>query len=200
MHSFDFNGLSLSVSDGVYEPAEDSFLLAKHASALKGRVLDMGTGCGISALANAKANPDNEVIGADTSPEAVRCATENAKANKLTNARFVVSDFFDRVEGEFDAIIFNPPYLPTEYKERVDGPLNLAFDGGKDGRRVLERFLGEFDSHMKPGGALLLLQSSINGPVKTRRFLERLGYKVALEGREDFFFESIWALRATKPR
>jgi release factor glutamine methyltransferase len=130
----------------------------------------------------------------------VECATENAKENKIPNVRYVVSDFFDGVSGRFDAIIFNPPYLPTEYNERVDGKLNLAFDGGKDGRKVLDRFLSIFDEHLKPGGILLLLQSSVNGPVKTRRALERLGYKVDLLGREDFFFESIWVVRAVKPK
>jgi release factor glutamine methyltransferase len=95
-------------------------------------------------------------------------------------------------------MIFNPPYLPTEYNERVDGPLNLAFDGGKDGRKVLGRFLKEFDAHMNPGGTLLLLQSSLNGPRKTRSALEKLGYKVRFIGRQDFFFESIWVVMAVK--
>jgi len=199
MYPFEFNGLKIMVCDSVYEPAEDSFLLAKHAAGLRGRILDMGTGSGLSALANALANPNNEVIGVDTNSEAIRCATENAKSNKIKNARFLVSDFFNAVEGKFDGIIFNPPYLPTEYNERVDGKLNLAFDGGKDGRKVLERFLAVFDKHLNPGGTLLLLQSSVNGPIKTRRFLERLGYKVSFEGREDFFFESIWVVRAEKP-
>jgi len=199
MHSFDFEGLRLSVSGSVYEPAEDSFLLAKSSASLLGRVLDMGTGTGISALTNARANPGNEVIGADISPEAVECATENARANNIANARFIVSDFFNRVEGKFDGIVFNPPYLPTEYNERLEGPLNAAFDGGKDGRRVLEPFLASFDRRLNPGGTLLLLQSSLNGPIKTRKLLERLGYTVSLEGREDFFFESIWVVRAAKP-
>jgi len=200
MQIFEFNGLKLKVRDPVYEPAEDSFLLAKFSAGPKGRILDMGTGTGLCALTNAQANPNNEVIGVDINSEAVKCATENAKSNKIKNARFVVSDFFNAVGGKFDGIIFNPPYLPTEYNERVEGELNLAFDGGKDGRKVLERFFAVFDKHLKPGGILLLLQSSVNGPIKTRRFLERLGYKVSFEGREDFFFESIWVVRAVKPK
>ncbi len=191
-------GVELSIQDSVYEPAEDSLLLAKHATKLKGRVLDMGTGSGIAALANAKANPGNEVVGADVSPEAIACASENARKNGIRNARFLVSDFFSSVQGRFDAMMFNPPYLPTEYNERVAGSLNLAFDGGKDGRKVLDRFLKEFDSHMNPGGTLLLLQSSLNGPRKTRSALEKLGYKVRLIGRQDFFFESIWVVMAVK--
>lgn len=191
-------GIRLLIQDSVYEPAEDSMLLAKHATKLKGRVLDMGTGSGIAALANAKANPSNEVIGADLSPEAVACAAANAKKNKIRNASFVVSDFFSALEGGFDGMTFNPPYLPTEYNERVDGPLNLAFDGGKDGRKVLDRFLKEFDSHMNPGGTLLLLQSSLNGPRKTRSALQKLDYKVRFVGRQDFFFETIWVVMAVK--
>ena len=195
-----YEGVSILVKESVYEPAEDSLLLAKYASGLKGRILDMGTGSGLSALANAKANPGNEVVGVDISPEAVACATENAKRNGIANARFLVSDFFSSVQGKFDGIIFNPPYLPTEYNERVGGPLNLAFDGGKDGRKVLERFLNEFDSRMKSGGTLVLLQSSLNGPRKTRSALKSLGYHVRFAGRQDFFFESIWAVMAIKAR
>ncbi len=193
-----FEGIELSIPDSVYEPAEDSFLLAKYARGLKGRILDMGTGSGLSALSNAKANPENDVVGADVSPDAVACATENAKANGIPNARFVVSDFFNGVEGSFDGMVFNPPYLPTEYNEKLDGPLNHAFDGGKDGRKVLEKFLAVFDSRMNRGGTLLLLQSSLNGPRKTRAALEKLGYKVGFLGRQDFFFESIWVVRAVK--
>jgi release factor glutamine methyltransferase len=193
-----YEGVSISVKESVYEPSEDSLLLAKYAPTLKGRVLDMGTGSGLAALANAKANPANEVIGADISPDAVACATENAKRNKITNARFIVSDFFSSINGKFDGMMFNPPYLPTEYNERVGGPLNHAFDGGKDGRKVLVRFLAGFDARMKPGGTLLLLQSSINGPRRTREALKAMGYSVRFMGRQDFFFESIWVVRAIK--
>ncbi|MDD5760411.1 MAG: class I SAM-dependent methyltransferase, partial [Desulfobulbaceae bacterium] len=87
----EFEGLAISVSSDVYEPAEDSFLLAKHAKVLKGRILEVGCGSGIVSLVNAKANPTNEALGADINPEAIRCAAANAKNNKIPNIKFMES-------------------------------------------------------------------------------------------------------------
>lgn len=193
-----YNGLALIVSDGVYEPAEDSFLLASAAESLTGRVLEVGCGSGMASLVCAKNGAT--VWGVDISPEAVRCARENAERNSFSNARFMASDLFSAIpEQKFDAILFNPPYLPTTRNERVHGPLNHAFDGGEDGRKVLDRFLEQFDSFLKPGGALFLVQSSLNNEQKTRAKLESLGYDVSVVAGESFFFEKLSLIKASKP-
>lgn len=195
-----YDGLGISVSKNVYPPAEDSFLLAGAAKNLHGSILEIGCGCGIASLACAKNNKDGEVMGVDVNPEAVRCANENKKRNKIKNARFTESDLFSRIaKQKFDAILFNPPYLPTDESERVHGPLNHAFDGGKDGRQVLDRFLDEFDSHLKSGGTLLLVHSSLNDTQKTIQRLEKMGYAVTVPARENFFFERLCLIRALKP-
>jgi len=203
---FDFEGIHLSIPDDVYQPSEDSFMLAKAARAAKGDVLEVGCGSGIASLACASANPKNKVIGIDISDSAVICARENAKKNKITNARFETADFFgdffktDIFEGldAFDSILFNPPYLPTEYNEKLEGPLNFAFDGGKDGRKILDPFLARFDRFLKPGGSLFLVQSTLNNPKKTEKKLKVLGYKTKTVEKEDFFFESVFIIKATK--
>ena len=139
------------------------------------------------------------MLGLDINPEAVRCARENARANKIRNARFAVSDLFSKApKRKFDAIIFNPPYLPTSESEWIDGPINAAFDGGKDGRKVLNRFLLGFGRFLRPGGALLLIQSSLNGLEKTEKRLGRLGYKVEIIDEERFFFERLYLVKASK--
>ncbi len=192
-------GLALRVSDGVYEPAEDSFMLASAAESLTGSVLEVGCGSGIVSLACAKNGAT--VWGVDINPEAVRCARENAERNRLSNARFMASDLFAAIpEQKFDAIVFNPPYLPTTKNERVRGPLNDAFDGGEDGRKVLDRFLGQFDSFLKPGGTLFLVQSSLNNEQKTRAMLEAAGYVVGVVASESFFFERLSLIKASKPK
>jgi release factor glutamine methyltransferase len=196
-----YKGISLSVPDEVYPPSDDSHLLAEAAQHLRGSILEVGCGCGLAALVCAKADPENFVLGVDINPSAVRCAQQNADKNRLTNALFTVSDLFSKVGVQrFDAIMFNPPYLPTDEGEHVAGPLNHAFDGGADGRRVLDRFLSEFDRFLKPGGVLLLIQSSLNGVEKTQSRLEVMGYKVRIMDSEDFFFESIFLLKAEKPQ
>jgi len=188
-----YAGLVLEIPDSVYEPAEDSFLLAKHAAKLKGRVLEIGCGSGIAVLNNAKNNPQNEVVGVDINPDAVKCAKENAKRNKLKNAKFFKSDLFSAIapSEKFDAILFNPPYLPTSKDERVSGKLNSAFDGGKSGRRVLDRFLRAFPKFLKPHGVVLLIHSSLNNPEKTERILKEKGFKTEILETESFFFEKI---------
>lgn len=194
-------GLRLVVPDSVYPPAEDSFLLAGGAKRLRGRVLEVGCGSGIASLACAKASASNSVLGLDINPAAVRCARANARGNGIKNAEFRRGDLFrGLVKERFDAIMFNPPYLPTSGPERIEGPLNRAFDGGPDGRRVLDRFLSSFDRHLVPGGTLLLIQSSLNDKGKTVAALRSLGYRVRPVKEERFFFERLWLLRAVKPR
>ncbi len=199
---FVFEGLSFSIPDDVYQPSEDSFMLAKAASKAKGDVLEVGCGSGIASLACASANPKNNVFGIDISDSAVKCARENAKKNNIANARFDNRDFFktDIFGGlnSFDSILFNPPYLPTEYNEKLEGPLNFAFDGGKDGRKILDPFLARFDRFLKPGGSLFLVQSTLNNPKKTEKKLKALSYKTKTVEKEDFFFESVFIIKATK--
>lgn len=196
---FAYKGLRLLVPEDVYPPAEDSLMLADAVSELRGRVLEMGCGCGIASLACAK-NWRNQVLGVDISPSAVRCAAENAALNNIKNAAFIKSDLFSGVKGpQFDIMLFNPPYLPTKEAERIKGPLNHAFDGGDDGRKVLDRFLRAFDKHLKSPGLLLLVQSSLNDPEATRAKLDALGYNVETAEKKSFFFESIYLLKAIKP-
>jgi release factor glutamine methyltransferase len=200
MKKFDFSGLKIHVPDTVYEPSEDSFLLANAASHLSAgsKVLEVGCGSGIASLTAAKSGCS--VIGVDISKDAVGCATSNAKLNKLKNTLFFVSDLFENLDKKqkFDAILFNPPYLPTQYKDKLNGPLNHAFDGGKDGRKVLDVFLDKFSPYLKKGGCLLLLQSDLNGPIKTKRKLRKLGYEVEVVEKESFFFETVYVYRAIK--
>ena len=196
---FAYKGLRLLVSDDVYQPAEDSILLADAASRLQGSVLEMGCGCGIASLACAK-NGKSQVLGADINPHAVHCAAENAARNGVKNATFMQSDLFSDIEkSQFDALLFNPPYLSTSEAERLKGPLNHAFDGGASGRAVLDRFLREFDTYLKPSGVLLLVQSSLNDPQKTQQKLKAMGYVLDVTERQNFFFESIYLLKARKP-
>lgn len=196
-----FGKLVISVSPEVYPPAEDSFMLARGAESLRGSILEIGCGSGIASLSAAAADRKNKVLGVDVNPEAVACAEANAKANHIMNARFVVSDLFSGVPDErFDAILFNPPYLPTDDSEKVGGRINAAFDGGKDGREVLDRFLAQFSRYLKGGGTLLLVQSSLNDSEKTEEALSALGYAVEVIAEERFFFERISLVRATKPK
>jgi release factor glutamine methyltransferase len=83
------------------------------------RVLDMGTGSGVSALLAARAGSD--VVAVDINPEAVECARANAVTNGLSDSiTFLHGDLFDGVEGDFDLIIFDPPFRWFEPRDLLE--------------------------------------------------------------------------------
>ncbi len=176
--------------DAVYAPAEDSELLAEEVAGAKGRVLDVGTGSGIQALVAAKTA--DSVLGVDVNPRAVELAAINAEANGIGNARFIVSDLFANVEGRFDLIVFNAPYLPCS----DDSVLAKAWSGGKKGREVIDRFLDGAAAHLSEGGRLLMLLSSVNEPEEVIGRLKTSGLVAEVTARRRIFFEELLVISA----
>lgn len=195
--SFEFSGKRFVVHAGVYYPAEDSLLLAKHVALhVQGRVLDVGTGCGLQAVvASSRAS---EVLGTDISPLAVANAAENAALNKARNCRFAQGDLFSNVSGQFDAIIFNPPYLPSAEEDATAGIIDKAWNGGSDGRAVIGRFLQEFPDFLAAKGVLLMLHSSLADTQKTLAYLRGNGFSAEVLERQRFFFEEICVILAQR--
>jgi release factor glutamine methyltransferase len=140
----------------VYQPEADTLLLLE--SALKevhpcDRVLEIGTGSGTIAAGL----PETLlVVATDINPHAVSCA----HARELEVIRM---DLAAGIQGTFDLILFNPPYLPTRPEERIDDWLEYALDGGKSGRVVIERFAADAGRVLAPGGRILLLLSELTG-------------------------------------
>lgn len=195
MHSFEYyKNLNFFVFDSVYEPAEDSFMLAEHARNLKGRILEIGCGSGIVALVNAKANPENVVTGVDINPEAVACAIANAWRNGIKNAQFHESDLFSHVKAKFDYMLFNPPYLPAVQGSRPRTGLNFALDGGRNGRKTIDRFLAVFDRFLEPHGKALVVHSSLNNVERTARLVNKKGFLCRVLETQKFFFETLYVL------
>lgn len=150
------------VWENVYEPAEDTFLFAENLDTAKGMVvLDMGTGSGVLGILAAK--KADLVLAVDVNPNAIRCARENARLNNVQpKVLFVQSDLFSSIrEGtEFDRILFNAPYLPTEMGESTIW-LDRAWDGGATGRQEIDRFIIKASKYLKKNGRILLMQSSL---------------------------------------
>jgi len=164
----------------IYEPREDSCLLEKHVKKLAvGRTLDMGAGSGIQALAAKKAA---SVLASDINPEAVDFVRQ-----KCINA--VVSDLFENIEGAFDTIIFNPPYLPED--EHEDRESRLCTTGGKEGSEILNKFLKEAVSHLNEDGKILLVISSLTKDAF--KIFKNNGYLCKLLEEKKFSFETIYA-------
>ncbi|HIJ99323.1 TPA: methyltransferase [archaeon] len=143
------------VSDDVYSPREDSFLIADSFE-LKGseKVLDLGTGSGILAII--AASKGCEVTAADINPEAVKYAKKNAERNQVS-IEVIESNLFENIPGDFDIILFNLPYLKiTEEPEK-------AIDLSYNSPGTIEGFLREYKEHLKPGGRAIVVSSSLSG-------------------------------------
>lgn len=190
----EYKGLRIKLHPQVYEPAEDTFLLAENLAVKEGDfALDMGTGTGIIALLMAR--KARWVLGVDINPMAVDLARKNAELNKITNVEFRLSDLFERVDGKFDIITFNAPYLPGEPEK----PIDLALVGGESGREVLDRFIDELPNYLKPGGVVQIVQSSITGIEETIKRLEKCGFRAGIAASSHVFFEDIVLINAFMP-
>lgn len=121
----------------------------------KEKILEIGTGSGIIAIHCAKAKAD--VIATDINPHAVNSAKFNAEMNKV-KLKIIKSDLFSNVSGKFDKIIFNPPYLPSDKKDRF---YDISYGGGKTGVEITNKFLKEAKKHLKPKGEIYFILSSL---------------------------------------
>lgn len=159
----DFMGLNFKVNPGVLIPRQDTETLVEEV--LKAvtpgmEVLDLCTGSGCIAVSLAKFVPGAKVQGVDISPEALKVSEENARRNGV-NVHFFLSDMFGQVEGKFDVIVSNPPYIPTGeiqglMPEVKDFEPHLALDGKEDGLWFYRILAGEGKKYLKPKGTLMV--------------------------------------------
>ena len=127
-------------------------------------VADLCTGSGCIACSLAYEHPDVRVIATDVAPEAVALAKENAEALGLADRVAVLqcslgSGIGEKRMGTFDAVVSNPPYVPTAVmagipREVADFEPTLALDGGADGLDLFRPLAQWAARALKPGGAL----------------------------------------------
>lgn len=166
----DFCGCKIKVDERALIPRPETELLVERAAETLCRlpagasVLDLCTGSGAIAVAVAdmcrqKGKP-LFVTASDVSGDALSLARENAASNGVEMS-FVESDLFENIRGKFDAILTNPPYIPSAeiaglQREVKDFEPRQALDGGADGLDFYRRIAKEFAAHLNPGGFLLL--------------------------------------------
>ncbi|MCL2695367.1 MAG: peptide chain release factor N(5)-glutamine methyltransferase [Clostridiales bacterium] len=157
-----FYGLDFRVTPDVLIPRQESELLVELARERDfSSVLDLccGSGCiGISTVWNLESGIWNLTL-ADISPEALTVAGENALRHGV-KAELVQSDLFAQVEGTFDLILCNPPYLSADDMGRLQRELAfepaLALYGSEDGLAFYRRIAAEYRDYLAPDGVLLL--------------------------------------------
>jgi len=173
-------------SKNIYYPSDDSFLILSAISelALEGRkVLDVGTGSGLLGLYCAMRGAI--VTIADIDEMAIRHAVDAAEKLGVTvNAN--VSDVFSNVVGQFDLVLFNPPYLPSRLIS------DKAVDGGLKGRNLIERFLRDLPKHLERHGTALLVVSSLNE--STSLIEAHPEFRLSIEKKRSLFFEELQVL------
>jgi release factor glutamine methyltransferase len=193
-----FNEYMFHVSKDVYEPAEDTFLLAENLVVDKNDVvLDVGTGCGILGILAAK--KARKVVAVDVNPHAAHCAKMNAKLNGVTEKMETLqSDLLKAIKKneKFNLIIFNAPYLPSETMEEKNW-IERAWAGGPTGRQLIDQFILQAPSYLMKGGRILLVQSTLSDVEKTVQKLGERRFCVRVLAKEKVAFETIVVIEAT---
>lgn len=168
----------------MYEPREDSELLSEVVSRLSfGRVIDVGTGSGAQALAASGCGAVDSVVAVDIDPEAVSFA-------RGAGVDAVLSDRFSKVDGLFDTIICNAPYLPDE-----PAAPDIALDGGPKGFEWTIDFLSEAREHLSANGQIILLISTLTNPDVVESRLLDLGYSWEVVAELPLSFERLLVYR-----
>ena len=143
----------------VYQPAEDSQLLLKHAyPKFRGSILDMGTGSGYLAIEATFHPAVTNVVAVDINPESVKATKLRARFRGV-EVDVRQGDLFKPIHDEtFDLIMFNAPYLPSERESDES-----SWSGGIIGKEILVKFLNEAIKYLNPYGEILIIYSDQTG-------------------------------------
>ncbi|GED45186.1 release factor glutamine methyltransferase [Vreelandella aquamarina] len=190
----EFWGLPLATSPTTLIPRPDTETLVEAALARAGtptgRLLDLGTGTGAIALAFASEKPDWQVVGVDVRPEAVALAADNARTLNITNATFLVSDWFSAFTlsspsasspgSTFEIIVSNPPYIAADDPHLGQGDVRFeprsALVAEADGMADLLHLITTAQAFLSPGGWLVLEHGYQQAP-SVRQALKLAGYQ-----------------------
>ena len=162
----DFMGLTFNVNEHVLIPRQDTEILVEEV--LKElhdgmRILDMCTGSGCILLSLLHYSNDCEGLGVDLSAEALEVAGRNVlkvlTPEKAEHVHFLQSDLFEKVEGKFEIIVSNPPYIASAEVDRLmpevrDHEPRMALDGSADGLVFYRKITEQAGSYLKEGGKL----------------------------------------------
>ena len=188
----------IETDDLVYIPSDDTFLLAENLEIKEGQsVLEIGTGSGLVSMYASLLTDD--VTATDINYNALELAEKNFKLNNINTIKLEFGDLFEPVKDKkFDVILFNTPYLPTDSDDIINDDLNYAFDGGLDGRKVIDRFINEVSNHLNDKGIVQMIQSSLSDNDRTLDMFDRNGFVAEIAESEKFFFEEIVLINAYK--
>jgi release factor glutamine methyltransferase len=180
--SQEFMGLDFKVSPAVLIPRQDTEILIEEILLhTKGKqtVLDMCTGSGCIAISLAYYGNYEACMGVDISKDALKIAKENGKS-LAPMVEFINSDLFSEVEGRYDVIVSNPPYIATEecgklMKEVKNHEPMLALDGHEDGLYFYRKIVSAAPSYLNPGG-MLFFEIGYDQGISVPKLMEEAGF------------------------
>lgn len=165
----EFRGLPFALGPDVLDPRPDTETLVEAALECIGQdgannacsILDLGTGTGCILISLLHALPGARGIGVDISPGALAVARSNAKTLGVERrAQFLCSDWDKEVDGTFDLVVSNPPYIPTSEIKQLEPEVSLfdpgqALDGGEDGLAAYRKLVPRIRRLLSPDGWVL---------------------------------------------
>ncbi len=165
----EFFGLPFYVNEDVLIPRQDTEILVEKAlEKIKNgdRILDLctGSGCILISLLHEAGQKGMQIrgLGLDLSEKALAIAEKNAERNSVIFcSEWIKSDMFEKVEGKYDMILSNPPYIPTAEIEKLmpevkDHDPRMALDGDRDGLKFYRILAKEAPAFLKEGGSIFL--------------------------------------------
>lgn len=184
----EFMGYNFHVNEHVLIPRQDTEILVEEADreAKKTgakRILDLCTGSGCILLSLLKMNENRSGTGSDLSEMALKTAKENRDLLGIQEERaeFLQSDLFEKIEGTYDMIVSNPPYIRTEEIRKLQDEVRLhdpyeALDGKEDGLYFYRRIISEADRYFDHQG-MLIFEIGYDQAEDVRRLMEEAGYR-----------------------
>lgn len=179
----EFMGLRFSVTEDVLVPRQDTETLVEEVMRYLRdgmEILDVCTGSGCILLSLLRYSNGCRGIGCDISEKALAVAGQNAKELGIS-AQFIQSDLFESIEGRFEYIVSNPPYIrkdmiPTLMEEVRDHEPLIALDGGEDGLDFYRKITREATEHLYSGG-MLFFEIGYDQGEAVKLLMEEEGYE-----------------------
>lgn len=179
----EFMGLRFSVTEDVLVPRQDTETLVEEVMRYLRdgmEILDVCTGSGCILLSLLRYSNGCRGVGCDISEKALAVAWQNAKELGIS-AQFIQSDLFESIEGRFEYIVSNPPYIrkdmiPTLMEEVRDHEPLIALDGGEDGLDFYRKITREATEHLYSGG-MLFFEIGYDQGEAVKLLMEEEGYE-----------------------